>query len=126
MLSQATFLVLCSLEGRGKEREKKGGTRYSNTFTTYLWATKPRSRHKAPVPGLPHTGRSPPPSFAATSPLLKCAAKSSAIAFPISAIHTHTPCRGGKINPKFFFKNQGSSNQSHFHNKLKADTNHHR
>lgn len=53
---------------------------YHNTFTTYLWATKPRSRHSAPVPGLPHTGRSPPPSFAATRlPPLKCAAKRSAI-----------------------------------------------
>lgn len=68
---------------------------YRNTFTTYLWATKPRSRHSAPVPGLPHTGRSPPPSFAATRPLLKCAAKRSAIPFPISATM------------------QGSSNQTH-------------
>lgn len=56
---------------------------YHNTFTTHCSATMPRSRHSVPVPGLPHTGRSPP-ILAATRPLLKCAAKRSAIPFPIS------------------------------------------
>lgn len=96
---QAALQVLCYLLWEEKKK-RKGGPRCPNTFTTYLWATKPRSRQSAPVPALPHTGRSAPPSFAATNPLLKCAAKSSAIAFPICALHTQHAGEGRKEKRK--------------------------